>query len=87
VHSTEIEYALGNLDTNDVYAWTEEDHAISERMQGYFANFVKTGDPNGEGLPPWPTYASGQRLVIDVETRAEADRWSARYRYLQSLAR
>ncbi len=22
-------------------------------MKGYFANYIKTGDPNGEGLPLW----------------------------------
>src|SRR3712207_8269092 len=27
---------------------------VSETMQGYFANFVRTGDPNGAGLPSWP---------------------------------
>ncbi|HYJ47737.1 MAG TPA: carboxylesterase family protein, partial [Pyrinomonadaceae bacterium] len=43
VHSAEIEYALGNLSTNKVYAWTAEDYKVSELMQGYFANFVKRG--------------------------------------------
>src|SRR5207253_6550904 len=33
VHSAEIEYALGNLQTNQVYAWTPEDYKVSEVMQ------------------------------------------------------
>jgi para-nitrobenzyl esterase len=53
-HSVEIEYALGNLDGNHVYAWTPDDRAVSRQVQAYFANFIKTGNPNGAGLPNWP---------------------------------
>src|SRR3954470_11927964 len=42
VHSAEIEYAMGNLDGSKAYAWTPDDHKVSEVMHGYFANFVKT---------------------------------------------
>ena len=45
VHSAEIEYAMGNLQHNKVYAWTQDDYTVSKYMQEYFANFVKTGDP------------------------------------------
>src|SRR5207244_5158015 len=51
VHSAEIEYAMGNLDSNKVYDWTPDDHKVSKVMQEYFANFIKTGNPNGTGLP------------------------------------
>jgi para-nitrobenzyl esterase len=71
VHSAEIEYALGNLKSNKVYAWTPEDYQISEIMQGYFANFIKTGNPNGPGLLQWPEFATGKRLVIDATPHVE----------------
>ena len=77
-HSAEIEYALGNLVTNVVYAWTAEDQRVSKTMRAYFINFVKHGDPNGNALPQWPQYRSGQRLTIDVNTRAQADNSAAR---------
>ena len=36
VHSAEIEYAMGNLASNKVYAWTEDDYNVSKIMQEYF---------------------------------------------------
>src|SRR3982751_4288936 len=84
-HSAEIEYAMGNLSGNDVYAWTPEDRAISDTFQGYFSNFVKTGDPNGAGLPRWPAANRGQDIQvmhIDVKTAAEPDRLRDRYLFL-----
>ncbi len=85
VHSAEIEYAMGNLPTNRVYDWQPEDYKISEVMQAYFANFIKTGNPNGIGLPEWPKAVKGKPAMvmhIDVNTRAEADQWQERYKWL-----
>jgi para-nitrobenzyl esterase len=54
-------------------------------MQEYFANFIKTGNPNGKGLPTWPKLAEGKRQVIDVNTRAETDQTRARYEFLDQF--
>jgi para-nitrobenzyl esterase len=85
VHSAEIEYAMGNLDLNKVYAWTPDDYKVSQVMQEYFANFIKTGNPNGKGLPNWPRFGEGQRIIIDVNTRAEAEKARARYEFLDQF--
>jgi para-nitrobenzyl esterase len=89
VHSAEIEYALGNLASNKVYAWTTEDYAVSKVMQEYFAHFIKSADPNGPGLPKWPA-ANGadgvQVMRIDVDSRAEAERHRDRYLFLEKLS-
>src|SRR5215470_8990644 len=85
VHSAEIEYAMGNLDLNKVYAWTPDDYKVSQIMHDYFANFIKTGNPNGKGLPNWPKFGEGQRIVINVNTRAEADKARARYEFLDQF--
>jgi para-nitrobenzyl esterase len=85
VHSAEIEYAMGNLDSNKVYAWTPDDYKVSKVMQEYFANFIKTGNPNGPGLATWPTFDTGQRMTIDVDTRAELEKVRARYQFLDQF--
>jgi para-nitrobenzyl esterase len=87
VHSADIEYAMGNLSTNKVYAWTPDDQKVSETFLGYFANFVKTGDPNGPGLPKWPAVngASGEQVMhIDVTSKAQPAAHRARYELLDS---
>ena len=84
VHSAEIEYALGNLPLNKVFAWTPDAYKVSATLQGYFANFIRTGNPNGPGLPEWPTGNVGangevRRMRIDVDSKAEPE---PRARYL-----
>jgi para-nitrobenzyl esterase len=88
VHSAEIEYAMGNLPTNRVYDWQHEDYLVSTVMQGFFENFIKTGNPNGLGLPDWPAMNSGDArstMIIDVESRAEAFKYRDRYLFQDSL--
>jgi len=84
-HSAEIEYALGNLDAHKVRDWTPDDYRVSKTMQEYFANFIKNGNPNGAGLPSWPKFAAGQRMIVDVTSRAERDRVRARYEFLDQF--
>jgi para-nitrobenzyl esterase len=88
VHSAEIEYALGNLPTNRVYDWQPEDYKVSAIMQEYFANFIKTGNPNGTGLPLWPA-ANKERpakiMVIDSNTHAEEEKDRKRYLFLDMM--
>jgi para-nitrobenzyl esterase len=89
VHSGEIEYALGNLAGNHVYTWTADDRQVSATMEGYWANFIKAGNPDGPGLPHWPaTTSSGNgllRQVIGVHTYTRVDQGAARYEFLQRI--
>lgn len=89
VHSADIEYAMGNLPTNRVYDWQPEDYMVSDIFMGYYANFVKTGNPNGIGLPQWLPLDNSDSpgfMVIDVKTRMEKDAGAERrYRRMNEI--
>jgi para-nitrobenzyl esterase len=90
VHSAEIEYALGNLSTNRAYDWQPEDYKVSEIMQGFFANFIKTGNPNGLGVPEWPAVDNNkgvQVMHINVDTRSMEDKNGKRYLFMDKTAK
>ncbi|MBO4892483.1 MAG: carboxylesterase family protein [Prevotella sp.] len=93
VHSADIEYAMGTLDTNEFYDWQKEDYAISKLFLSYYANFCKTGNPNGEGLPQWTAITKDNLdaapvMKIDVESAevASPERENA-YRTLEKCYR
>ena len=88
VHSAEIEYALGNLPTNRVYDWQPEDYKVSEILQSYFVNFIKTGNPNGLGLPAWPAIKKGDSadvMNVNVSTKSTREKHRDRYLFLDKL--
>jgi para-nitrobenzyl esterase len=90
VHSAEIEYAMGNLSSNKVYAWTEDDYKVSRTMQEYFANFIKTGNPNGSGLPQWKDShgADGVSVMhINVHTELRPEKNRERYLFMEQAAK
>ena len=77
VHSADIEYAMGTLDTNEYYDWQDEDYAISKLFLTYYANFCKTGNPNSQGLPLWSAITkenldAAPVMKIDVESKVVA---------------
>jgi para-nitrobenzyl esterase len=85
-HACEIEYCMGNLHLIKEYAWTTEDFKVSETMSNYFANFIKTGNPNGEKLPEWTVAKAGDKtppvMIIDVESKTVQAQNDARYEFL-----
>jgi para-nitrobenzyl esterase len=79
-HAGELPYFYGNLDKYPSnYDLT--DQALSRAMLSYYANFVKTGNPNGDGLTFWPTgeEAPDQVLELGSEIRVVPDPYLALY--------
>ncbi|MCR9063061.1 MAG: carboxylesterase family protein [Cytophagales bacterium] len=84
-HACEIEYAMGNLERIKEYAWEADDFKTSKTMMGYFANFIKSGNPNGEDLPYWeamnPSESNPSYMVIDAESHLEKSNVEKRYHF------
>ncbi len=85
-HASEIEYFLGNLGRMENPNLKETDFKISDTIQQYLANFIKTGNPNGADLPEWPSAEASDAtppvLIMDVNFRAENAKDDQRYIFL-----
>jgi para-nitrobenzyl esterase len=62
-HGVELAYVFGNMNKSDGY--DDMDLELSKKMMGYWVNFVKMGNPNGQGLPDWPTHYSRSDLNLE----------------------
>lgn len=60
-HATEMQYVFGTPWGRPFQGWDKD---VSFAMNHYWANFVKTGDPNGEDLDKWPEYRDGEKTVM-----------------------
>lgn len=87
-HACEIEYCMGNLDLVKDYAWTADDYKVSDTMLNYFANFIKTGNPNGDKLPEWPAAQPNDVTppVMILDTESKSVKYDdARYMFLDKV--
>ena len=67
-HASELPYVFRQLTEHDRGSPTPKDEALSDMMQAYWTNFVKTGDPNATNLPEWPAYTDAKRQVLHIES-------------------
>ncbi len=62
-HSSELMYMFGTLD-RCWRPWESHDYGLSEKMIGYWSNFMKTGDPNSEGFPEWNLCSDDRDVLV-----------------------
>lgn len=66
-HTSELPYVFDTLHMLP-RPWTEADRKVAATMQAYFVNFIKTGDPNGAGLPRWQAFDAAKNDVMALGT-------------------
>ena len=75
-HGAEVPYAFATLGVAmgpfPAPPPTPEDQAVARKVNTYWANFARTGDPNGAGLPQWPLYDPGEDEILEFRPDGSA---------------
>lgn len=71
-HGGEIPYAFDTLGTGFGPPPSPEDHAVARMINTYWANFAKTGDPNGPGVAKWPRHDPRKDQLFEIRTDGSA---------------
>jgi para-nitrobenzyl esterase len=65
-HSAEYPYLFGSTATL-TRAWGDADRKMTTLMQDLWLAFARTGDPNRDGLPRWPTYDDAAPTILQLD--------------------
>ncbi len=85
IHANDIEYSFNTLDSKQA-GWQPADYTVAETVARAFANFILTGNPNGDGVPDWPEFGeSGEVMYFDTVSRSGPEEFRARYEFIDSV--
>jgi para-nitrobenzyl esterase len=83
-HTAELSFMFNNPKGQANQTWTDGDVKLADQMSTYWANFIMTGNPNGNGLPQWPEYkslTSSKVMVFGDAPQAEPANPSAKLQF------
>lgn len=73
-HGSEVSFVFNTLNAR----WgnpgeaTPEEKELARTINTYWANFAKTGNPNGKDVPNWPIYDTQKEEILDVDLNGKA---------------
>ena len=67
-HGAEIPYVFNTISGSA----SATDRAVATMANTYWANFAKTGNPNGSGLTTWALHSSSTNLILDFRPNGTA---------------
>ena len=88
-HATEIPFVFDTVAEKYGKDLTDADRATAKAANAYWANFAKTGNPNGAGLPKWPAYSAKTDILMDFTATgpvAKPDPWKERLDLVEKQA-
>jgi para-nitrobenzyl esterase len=65
-HTGEVPYMLDSLWMIPDRPITDQDRRIADQAAQYWANFARTGNPNGPGLPKWENFTENADRVMEI---------------------
>jgi para-nitrobenzyl esterase len=71
-HGADNIYTFDNLRAKD-WPWKELDWKLGYLVSSIWAQFAKTGNPNGPGLPEWPLYKPDTQLLLNIGDAPHAE--------------
>ena len=66
-HTSEVPYALHTLHLWK-RPWQQHDYDVQQLMTTYWIQFIKTGNPNGDGLPRWNPYNKSEGAILEIDS-------------------
>ena len=90
-HGAEIPFVFDTLDARPEAPWRPEDRQVAKVLNNYWANFAKTGNPNGPGLEAWPRHDPEKNEILEFGPSSAApvaivDPWKARLDVAEAAA-
>jgi para-nitrobenzyl esterase len=79
-HSSELPYIFDNLNHSN-RPWAADDKMIAKMMSSYWKNFIAYGDPNGQGLPKWPTFSEAPEETMALGDKIEPRLFTTRDKF------
>ena len=75
-HYVELWYVFDHLG-QQAWPWTPADRRLADLISSYWTNFVKRGDPNGPGLPTWPSFTRQHEPILYLDDQVKSGAFPA----------